>query len=150
MHRQNFWMSLGPFGVRMNRQFAKQPPERLVLIQRQFLISEEQNLVRHQRIVHFLELLIAKRTRQIDARYFRTDRGGGRSDRNRLVGHDTRPLLAASGAACPFSARRANRWSDVEAEQQHIAVLDDVFLALNAQLAGLARARLADASDVIV
>ena len=40
--------------------------------------------------------------------------------------------------------------SDVEAEQQHVAVLDDVVLALDAHLAGFLGARLAFAGDVVV
>src|ERR1700722_17298377 len=40
--------------------------------------------------------------------------------------------------------------SDVEAEQQHVTVLDDVLLALDAQLARVARAGLAVQRDVVV
>ena len=47
--------------VRMDVQLAEQPAERLVLIERQLLVAEEDHLMRHQRVVHFLELLIAER-----------------------------------------------------------------------------------------
>ena len=40
--------------------------------------------------------------------------------------------------------------SHVEPEQQHVAVLDDVFLALDPHLAGLLRADLAAAGDEVV
>ena len=51
-------------------------------------------------------------------------------------------------------SKRANSVSelrlDVEAEQHHVAVLDDIVLALGAELAGVARAGFAAAADVIV
>src|SRR5665213_2024536 len=115
-------MSVGAFGVGMDRQFAEQAAERLVLIQRQFLVAKEQHLMRHQRVVDFLELLIAQWTGEVDAGDFGADGGGGGRDRDRLIGHGASPLFWRS--ACPFALASANLGSYVETEQQNVAVLD--------------------------
>src|SRR5690606_399964 len=47
-------------------------------------------------------------------------------------------------------ATRRSACSDVELEQQDVAVLDEVFLAFLPQLSGLARARLAAERDVVI
>src|SRR5664279_5325685 len=52
-------------------------------------------------------------------------------------------------AACPFRDGSANR-SYVEAEQQDVAILDDVVLAFDAQFSGFARARFTVTGNVIV
>ena len=67
----------GPWRVRMDVQFAEQAAERLVLVERQLLVAEEDHLMRHQRVVHFLELLVAERLAEIDTEDLRADRGGG-------------------------------------------------------------------------
>jgi hypothetical protein len=46
---------------RVDRQFAEPPAERLVLVVCQRLVAEKHDEVFHQRVVHFLELLIAER-----------------------------------------------------------------------------------------
>ena len=71
----------------MDVQLAEQAAERLVLLKRQLLVAEEDHLVRHQRVVHFLELLIAQRLRQIDPGDFRADRRGARFHFDGIVGH---------------------------------------------------------------
>ena len=73
---------------RMDRQLAEQPPECLVLIVRQVLVAEEDHQVFHQRVVHFLELLVAERPRQVDPGNLRADMRRQLFDRDRLIGHD--------------------------------------------------------------
>jgi hypothetical protein len=46
---------------RVDRQLAEPPAERLVLVVCQRLVAEKHDEVFHQRVVHFLELLIAER-----------------------------------------------------------------------------------------
>src|SRR5438874_4470312 len=72
---------------RVNGQFAKETPERLVLVMVERLVAEEDDKIFHQRVVHFLELLIAERTRQVDSADFRADMRRQLSDLDRLVGH---------------------------------------------------------------
>ena len=71
----------------MHRQFAEQPAERLVLVVRQVLVAEEDHQVFHQRVVHFLELLVAERARQIDPGNLGPDMRRQLFDLDRLVCH---------------------------------------------------------------
>src|SRR5436190_21316561 len=71
----------------MHRQLAEQMPESLVLLMRQALVAEEDDEVFHQRVVHFLELLIAERARQVDAADLGADMRRQLPDLDRLVGH---------------------------------------------------------------
>ena len=82
VHRQDLRVAFGAARVGMDRQFTEQTAERLVLIQGQLLVAEEQHLMRHQRVVHFLELLIAQEAGEIDAGDLGTDGGGGGRDRD--------------------------------------------------------------------
>ena len=90
------WPS-GPWRVGMDVQLAEQPAERLVLVERQFLVAEEHHLMRHQRVVHFLELLIAERTAQIDAGNLGADCCSQWFDFNGLVRHGRRFLTCTVG-----------------------------------------------------
>ena len=57
---------------------------------------------------------------------------------------------ARRSRAPPPAGAGAAPVSDVEAEQHHVAVLDDIFLAFGAHLAGLLRSRLAAEADEIL
>jgi hypothetical protein len=74
----------------MDVQFTEQPAERLVLVERQFLVAEEDHLMRHERIVHLLELLVAQRPAEIDTGDLRADCRGGRLNLDGFVGHGWR------------------------------------------------------------
>ena len=50
----------------MDGQLAKPSAERLVLVKVQFLVPEEQHLMLHQRVVNFLERLVAQFLPEID------------------------------------------------------------------------------------
>ena len=71
-------MALRAGRVGMDVQLAEQPAECLVLVERQLLVAEEDHLVRHQRIVHLLELLIAERLARSIAGDLRADGRRGR------------------------------------------------------------------------
>ena len=68
-------------------QIAEEPAESLLLIPGQFLVAEEDHLVRHQSVVDFLEHLIAERLRQVDACDFRPNHRADRCYVNPFVGH---------------------------------------------------------------
>src|SRR3974390_2028663 len=101
--REDLGVALRARRIRMDVQFAEQPAERLVLIEGQLLVAKEYHLMRHQRVVHFLELLVAERPAEIDTGNFRADRRGGRLHLDGLVRHRTTPwqhlreLSAATG-----------------------------------------------------
>ena len=109
-------MAFGAGRVRMDVQLAEQAAECLVLIEGQLLVAEEQHLMRHQRVVHFLELLVAERLAQVDAGNFRADGRGGRLHLDGFVWHRTPPwrrlreLSAATGRQANSSyTNRADR-----------------------------------------
>jgi hypothetical protein len=62
---------LGRIG--MNVQLAEPAAKILVLVDREALVAKEDHEVVHQRIMNFLELLVAQRLRQIDAVDFGAD-----------------------------------------------------------------------------
>src|SRR5271163_3606672 len=95
-------------GNGMDRQFAKAPAKTLVLIVGQMLIAEENHQVFHQRIVHFLELLIAERARQIDPADLRADMRRQLFDLDRLVRHSPLPL-GPQTIACDQASERTIR-----------------------------------------
>src|SRR5271166_1242781 len=108
MHRQDLRMPFRAWCIRMNMQFAKQAPKSLVLIEGQLLIAKEQHLMRHQRVVHLLELLVAQLFAQVDAANLRADRGRDRLHVDSLIGHGWRSsrffawsTIPASRPACP-------------------------------------------------
>ena len=75
---------------------------------------------------------------------------GRRADVDRLR-RNPRLIAVRIGERAARKVRLPRRFlSDVELEQHHVAVLDEVFLAFLAQLAGLARAGLAAERDVVV
>src|SRR6478736_3064105 len=80
----------------MHRQLAEQMPESLVLLMRQALVAEEDDEVLHQRVVHFLELLIAERARQVDAADLRADMRRQLPDLDCLIGHGCSFVAAAA------------------------------------------------------
>ena len=67
MYDEDFRVPVGARRGGMDMQLAEQPAERLVLLQGQRLIAEENHLMRHQCIVDFREGLVAERLRQVDA-----------------------------------------------------------------------------------
>ena len=73
------------------------PAEILVLVVRQMLVAKEDHQVFHQRVVHFLELLVAERPRQIDPADLGADMRRQLGDLDRLVGHP-RILPLCAGA----------------------------------------------------
>ena len=73
-------------------QLAELAAERLVLIEAELLVAEEDHLMRHQRIVNFLEHLIAERLRQVDPRDLRPDNRADRLHFNALVRHGVLPF----------------------------------------------------------
>src|SRR5438874_1032498 len=75
----------------MDRQFAEQPAERFVLLVREILIAKEDHQVLHKRVVHFLELLIAERSRQVDPGDLGADMRRQLFDLDRLVWHRALP-----------------------------------------------------------
>jgi len=77
-------------------QIAEETPERLVLVMRQMLVAKEDHQVFHQRIVDFLELLIAERSRQVDPVDLGADMRGQLGDLDRLVGHPVLPRWCAT------------------------------------------------------
>src|SRR4051812_494566 len=87
MDRQDLGMSVRAWRVRMDVQLAEQTAERLVLIEGELLVAEEDHLMRHQRVVHFLELLVAQRLRQVGTENLRTDCRGSGFHLDRLIGH---------------------------------------------------------------
>ena len=62
--------------VGMPVQGAEAAAEILVLIDRHLLLPEEDDEIVHQRVVHFLELLVAQRLAEVDSEYLRADRRG--------------------------------------------------------------------------
>ena len=72
---------------RVHRQLAEQPPEILVLLVAEALVAEEDDEVLHQRVVHFLELLVAERPRQVDPGDLGADMRRQLFDLDRLIGH---------------------------------------------------------------
>jgi hypothetical protein len=63
------------------------PAEILVLVVRQVLIAKKDRQVFHQRIMHFLELLIAERPRQVDPADLGADMRRQLGDLDRLIRH---------------------------------------------------------------
>ncbi len=79
----------------MDVQFAEQPAEILVLLDGHFLVAEEDDQVVHQRVVDFLEGLIAERLREVDPADLGADARRQRLDLDRLVSHRMRPSPVA-------------------------------------------------------
>ena len=75
----------------MHREIAELPPEILVLIVGQMLVAEEDHQVFHQRVVHFLELLVAERPRQVDPANLGANMRRQLGDLDRLVRHQGSP-----------------------------------------------------------
>ena len=92
--------------VGMNVQLAEPAAERLVLFDRHLLVAEEDHQILHQRIVHFLELLVAEILRQIDTENFGADDRIELPHFNRLVGSCDLLLVR-------FSIERENDLADV-------------------------------------
>ena len=75
----------------MHRQIAELAAEILVLVVGQMLVAEEDHQVFHQRVVHFLELLVAERARQVDPADLGADMRRQLSDLDCLIGHPVLP-----------------------------------------------------------
>ena len=69
----------------MDRQLAKPPAKRLVVVVAQVLVAEEDDEVLHQCVVHFLKLLVAERLRQVNPGNLGADIGRQLFDLDRLV-----------------------------------------------------------------
>src|SRR5207248_9198333 len=92
VNRQDLGMALGRVRRRrMDRQLTEEAPERLVLLVRQLLVAEEHDQILHQRVVHFLELLIAERSRQVDPGDLGADMRRQLFDLDRLIRHRCAP-----------------------------------------------------------
>src|SRR5437762_8564943 len=77
---------------RMDRQFAEHAAEALVLVMGQLLAAEEHDEVFHQRVVHFVELLVAERVRQVHAADLSADMRRQLPDLDRLIRHRYPPV----------------------------------------------------------
>ena len=77
--------------VGMRVQRAEAAAEVLVLVDRHLLVAEEDHQVLHQRIMHFLELLVAQRLGEVDAEDFGADGGRELAHVDRLIGHCSFP-----------------------------------------------------------
>ena len=62
-------------GAAADVQFAEETSERLLLVKGHLLVAEEDDLMLDQRVVDFLESLIAERLGQINTRDLRPDDG---------------------------------------------------------------------------
>ena len=78
---------LGRIRGRMDVQLAEPPSQRLLLVQVEGLVAEEEHLVLDQGVVQLLELLVAQGRGEIDAGHLGTDPRRQRRHRNRLEGH---------------------------------------------------------------
>ena len=75
----------------MRHEIAEPPAEILVLVVRQMLVAKKDHQVFHQRVVHFLELLVAERARQVDPADLGADMRCQLGDLNRLIRYETAP-----------------------------------------------------------
>jgi len=82
----------------MDVQLSEPAPEILVLFNFQRLVAEEDHGVLHQRVMDFLELLIAERLVQIDPGYLGADPRRKWFHVNRFIRHGGVP-----SRQCPFS-----------------------------------------------
>src|SRR5471032_945862 len=73
--------------VGMDMQRAEAAAEVLVLVDRHLLVAEEDHQVLHQRVVHFLELLVAERLGEVDAEDLRANGRRELAHFDGLVGH---------------------------------------------------------------
>ena len=71
----------------MDVQFAEETSERLLLVKGHLLVAEEDDLMLDQRVVDFLESLIAERLGQINTRDLRPDDGAQWGNGYAFVGH---------------------------------------------------------------
>src|SRR5215470_13247644 len=72
---------------RVHVQLAEAPSKILMLLDADLLVPEEDDQAIQEGIMHFLELLIAKRPGQVDAKDFRTDMRRQLVDLDRLKAH---------------------------------------------------------------
>ena len=93
----------------MDVQLAEAAAELLVLVVRHLLVAEEDHQVLHQRVVHFLELLVAERLGEVDAGDLRADRGRQLAHRYGFVRH--RFLPSGSCRHCHASRNAGFRFS---------------------------------------
>ena len=82
--------------VGMQVQLAEAAAERLVLLVAELLVAEEDHQVRHQRVMDFLERLVAQWPGEIDAEDLRADAGRELAHLDRLVSHWRFLTFAAS------------------------------------------------------
>ena len=75
-------------------------PNALLLGVVHVLVAKEDDLMRHQRVVHLLERLVAERLRQIDASNLGADHRRYSMDLDRLRHADALPFVAANLATC--------------------------------------------------
>ena len=73
--------------VGMDVQRPEAAAEILVLLDGHLLVAEEDHQIVHQRVMHFLELLVAERLAEIDAEDLRADHRGELAYLDRLIGH---------------------------------------------------------------
>src|ERR1051326_8124136 len=78
----------------MHDELAEEPAERLVLVRREALVAEEDDLVLGERFVDLLERALVERLAEIDAVHFGADDGRQLLHANRLVRHGS---LRSSG-----------------------------------------------------
>ena len=104
-------------GVRV--QWSEAAAEVLVLVDRHLLVAEEDHQIFHQRVVHFLELLVAQGLGEVDAENLGADAGRQLAHVDRLIGHCSIPPVLGplrhrdyafrAAGACPKSTKSVLR-----------------------------------------
>ena len=87
MDRQNLGMSFGPGRARVNMQFTEIAPETLVRVHIHRLVAKEQHLVLRQRLMQLLDLTVAERLGEREARNLGADARCNRRDLDGFIAH---------------------------------------------------------------
>src|SRR5262249_13133888 len=104
MHDADLGMAVDlGLGGRMDQQLAEQAAERLVLLDADLLVAEEDHLMRHQRIVQLAHLVVRQGLAEIDAEDLGA--GGGRE----LAGFGDVQLAILGGASSTVAALEMSR-----------------------------------------
>ena len=67
-----------------------------LIVEADFLVAEENDLILDECLVQLLDLLVRQRPGQIDIADFRADMPGNRLNRDGFIGHDVSPYLFPS------------------------------------------------------
>src|ERR1700687_1215011 len=87
----------------MDMQLAEAPGKLLVLLRGDLLVTKEQDLMLHPRIVDFALRRVVQRLREVDSRDFGTESRGDGFYSNMLVGHGASPFYPLILARVPSS-----------------------------------------------